>query len=644
MCGLVGFIDRSPRAGAYDMAALAQAMGDVIAHRGPDDHGVWVDPAVGIAFSHRRLSIIDLSVAGHQPMVSACGRYVIIYNGEVYSHEEMRPKLAARGIRFRGYSDTEVILESCAAFGVDYTLEWMIGMFVFALWDRKERVLTIARDRLGIKPLYWGQFGGLFIFGSQLKAMRAHPGWKAEIDRNAVAAYMRHNYIPAPNSIFRGVQKLEPGCLLVLRDGEEPRISRYWDARRIVFAAVQDRLALSDGEACDRLEQLMSDAVSRRMIADVPLGAFLSGGIDSSTVTALMQARSTRPVRTYTIGFREKGMNEAEHAKAVAAHLGTDHTELYVGAGDALAVIPRLPDWYDEPFGDSSQIPTFLISEMTRRHVTVALSGDGGDELFAGYNRYAFAAGPWSALKRLPVALREFGARMMRGLSPASWNRLLAPLPRRLMPSLPGDKIYKMADVLALDDADIFYRTLVSQWRAPESIVGGASEPRGILWDQTVKEAIPDFVDRMQFLDLVTYLPDDILTKVDRASMAIGLEVRVPLLDHRLVDFAFRLPSRFKRRNGVDKWLLRQVLYRHVPQKLVERPKMGFAVPMDSWLRGELREWAEALLAPSRLSADGLLRPELIRRAWQEHLGGSRNWQYLLWTVLMLQAWRERWT
>jgi asparagine synthase (glutamine-hydrolysing) len=400
---------------------------------------------------------------------------------------------------------------------------------------------------------------------------------------------------------------------------------------------------LSDAEATDQLEALLKDAVGRRMIADVPLGAFLSGGIDSSSVVALMQAQSNRPVRTFTIGFSEGGYNEAEHAKAVASHLGTDHTELYVSAEDALATIPRLPEWYDEPFADSSQIPTYLISKMTRQHVTVALSGDGGDELFAGYNRYAFAASSWGMLQMIPAAARRLGARAISAISPAAWDRLLAPVPRRLSFGQPGDKMHKLAAVLALESADVYYRTLVSQWRSPDSIVAGGREPRGILWDDSVKQTVPNFVERMQFLDLVTYLPDDILTKVDRASMAVSLEARVPLLDHRVVEFAFRLPGRFKRRNGKNKWLLRQVLYRYVPPKLVERPKMGFGIPLDIWLRGGLRDWAQSLLAPARLAADGLLNPEPITRAWQEHLGGRRNWQYPLWTVLMLQAWRQRW-
>jgi asparagine synthase (glutamine-hydrolysing) len=643
MCGIAGFIDHSVRAGTYDMAATARAMADTLAHRGPDDGDVWVDPAAGLALSHRRLSIIDLSAAGRQPMVSACGRYVINYNGEVYSHAEIRADLEARGARLRGHSDTEVILEACATFGIRPTLERLIGMFAIALWDRETRTLTLVRDRLGIKPVYWSQQGNLFLFASELKALRAHPGWRPELDRDAVAAFLRYAYVPAPLSVFRGVHKLEPGSILTLSRGGQPQIERFWDARSVVSRAVSQRLDLADEEAAERLEHLLKDAIKRRMIADVPLGAFLSGGTDSSTVVALMQAQSARPVRTFSIGFHDGDVDEAPYAKAVAAHLGTDHTELYVNSADALSVIPRLPDWYDEPFADSSQIPTFLVSSITRKHVTVALSGDGGDELFAGYNRYAFAEGTWNRLRSVPSAVRRGAGRAVEALSPMTWDRMLAPLPRHLRPSQAGDKMHKVAAVLGLEDSEQFYLTLVSQWQKPDALVEGGHEPHGILWDQSIRQAVPDFVERMQFLDLVTYLPDDILAKVDRASMAVSLEARVPLLDHRVVEFAFRLPKRFKRRDGVDKWLLRRVLGRFIPKALIERPKMGFAVPIDVWLRGPLRDWAQALLEPSRLARDGLLRPEPILRAWQEHLAGTHNRQHQLWTVLMLQSWRERW-
>jgi asparagine synthase (glutamine-hydrolysing) len=642
MCGIAGLLDATAGRNV-SLAGTIAAMTGALDHRGPDDSGVWSDEASGLALGFRRLAIIDLSMAGHQPMVSASGRYVIVYNGEIYNANDLRPELEARGVKFRGHSDTEVMLEAFDAFGVPATLDRLIGMFALALWDREKRVLTLARDRLGIKPLYWARFGGLFLFGSEMKALYAHPGWPREIDRDAVTSYLRFGYVPGPISILKGVQKLAPGTILTMKAGSEPAIEPFWSARDIVGAAVGDRFAASPIEAAERLETLLKDAVSRRMVADVPLGAFLSGGIDSSLVVALMQASTSRPVRTFTIGFNEQGYDEAAHAKGVAAHLGTDHTELYVTPEHAQSIIPRLPEIYDEPFADSSQIPTFLISEMTRRHVTVALSGDGGDELFAGYPRYAFAQNVWSRLQWAPPALRRVMAGGIGAVSPACWDKLAGPLAGSLLPRLLGDKMHKAAGVLRADDPDAFYRRVVSQWPEPETLVAGGKEPEGPLGDPTIRDTIPGYVERMQFLDLVTYLPDDILVKVDRASMAMGLEVRVPLIDHRVVDFAFRLPLRLKLRGGTSKWLLRQILYRYVPKALVERPKMGFGVPIDSWLRGPLRDWAESLLDRGRLARGGLIDPEPVRRAWEEHLSGRRNWQYRLWTVLMLEAWRERW-
>lgn len=643
MCGIAGLIDVSSRGDRPGLEGRARAMAESLRHRGPDQQGVWTDEAAGLAFSFRRLAIRDLSPAGHQPMVSASGRFVIAFNGEIYSQDAIQRDLEARGVVFRGHSDTEVMLESFAAFGVARTVERLIGMFAIALWDREEQTLVLIRDRLGIKPLYWGQFGGLFMFGSELKALRAVPGWPTEIDRDSAAAYLRHAYVPGPHTIYKGVKKLPPGAVLTLRRDAEPEVAPYWDARAVVGKAVRERFDLSDADAADRLEALLKDAVGRRLVSDVPLGAFLSGGIDSSTVVALMQAQSTRPIRTFTIGFGEEAYDEARHAKAVAAHLGTDHTELYVDPGHAQAVIPSLPDWYDEPFADVSQIPTYLVSEMTRRHVTVALSGDGGDELFAGYTRYAFAQNLWGHVGRIPMPLRRLAAGAIRGVPPGLWDALLAPLPRNLMSGRAGDRMHKLAGVMGESSGDSYYRALISQWKDPDVMVRGGRERRGILWDEGVAADVPNFVERMQFRDLVTYLPDDILAKVDRASMAVALEARVPLLDHRVVDFAFRLPLRQKLRNGRGKWLLRQVLYRHVPADLVERPKMGFGVPIDSWLRGPLRDWAESLLAERRLADGGIVDPAPVRALWADHLAGRRNAQYPIWVVLMLEAWRERW-
>ncbi len=618
-------------------------MAHTLRHRGPDAEGCWVDAEAGVALAHQRLSIIDLSPNGAQPMTSASGRSIIAYNGEVYNFAEIRDALIAEGRGpFRGGSDTEVVLEACEAWGVERAVKRFIGMFAFALWDRRASELTLVRDRLGIKPLYWAQFGDLFLFGSELKALCAQGGWSAQVDQNAVAAFMRHNYIPAPHTIYRGVSKLPPGAMLRMGRQHQAEISAYWSLDDIVEEGANDPLPGDDTAATDALEALLSDAVRQRMIADVPLGAFLSGGIDSSTVVALMQANSDRPVKTFSIGFAESGFDEAQYAKQVARHLGTDHTELYVEPAQAMAMIERLPEMFDEPFADSSQIPTFLVSELTRPHVTVSLSGDGGDELFAGYNRYFQSAGTVGRLMNAPRPLRASLAGAVNSLSPGVWDRLFNLMPKRWRPAQPGDKLYKLADVLR-GDSGAFYRRLVSHWDDPSGVVPGGREPRGILWDPALADRLPDDIAWMQYLDTLTYLPDDILTKVDRSSMAVSLEARVPLLDHRVVAFAWRLSAQQKIRAGKGKWLLRQVLQRHVPRDLVERPKMGFGIPLDKWLRGPLRDWAEDLLSEHSLAQTGILAPAPIRAKWREHLSTQRNWQYHLWDVLMFQAWARRW-
>jgi asparagine synthase (glutamine-hydrolysing) len=643
MCGVAGLWDRRAGRSPGQLAAAASAMAEVLRHRGPDAGDVWCDADAGVALGHRRLSIVDLSPAGAQPMRSSCGRFVLSYNGEIYNADELRSELAALGRSFRGHSDTEVIVEGMAVWGVEATVKRLIGMFTLALWDRQERTLHLVRDRLGIKPMYWAAFGELFLFGSELKALRAHDGWRPEIDRDAVAAYLRTSYVPGPFTIYRGVRKLPPGAILSLRAGAAPEIRPYWTLEEAARAGQAARFSGSEAEAVDRLDALLGDAVRRRMVADVPLGAFLSGGIDSSTVVALMQAGSERPVRSFSIGFAEQDFDEAPQAAAVARHLGTDHTELYVSPEHAREVIPRLPDLYDEPFADPTQIPTFLVSEMTRRHVTVALSGDGGDELFAGYRRYFEARALFNRLAPLPPPARRAAAAVIGALPPAAWSALGRAVPGRWRQKQLGDKLHKFARVLEGDGND-FYRLVTSHWHDPEDIVLGGAKPRGILGDPSLKALVPDEVERLQYLDTLTYLPDDILTKVDRASMAASLEARVPLLDHRVVEFSWTLPPALKARDGSGgKWLLRQVLHRYVPPALVARPKMGFGVPIDGWLRGPLRAWAEELLAERRLAAEGILDPQPIRRRWQEHLSGTRNWQYALWNVLMLQAWKARW-
>ncbi len=657
MCGFVGFLGGTTLHCTLGNESLLKRMADVITHRGPDNAGYWCDVVQGIGLGHRRLSIVDLSPAGHQPMHSESGRYVMVYNGEIYNHLDLRRELEStvgfriqdsgfsnQGIVWRGHSDTETLLAGFEAWGIQGTIERAIGMFAIAIWDGQTNTLTLARDRMGEKPLYYGWQGGTFLFGSELKAFKAHPAFEGNIDRGALSLYMRRNYIPAPYSIYQGISKLEPGRLLsVSLQQRDPNVLTYWSGAQVAVSGVANAFAGGAEQAVNELEVLLKGAVRQQMMADVPLGAFLSGGVDSSTVVALMQAQSSRPVKTFTIGFNEDGYNEAVYAKAVARHLGTDHTELYVTAEQARAVIPRLPTLYDEPFSDSSQIPTFLVSQLARKHVTVSLSGDAGDELFCGYNRYQMTANLWRKLAAVPLPLRKLAARGLTRIAPQSWNRLASALagfvPRSARFANVGEKLHKGAGVLASQSADALYLGLVSHWHDPASVVIGGHEPSTLLTGNVPAFSGLDDIQHMMALDMLTYLPDDILTKVDRAAMGVSLETRVPFLDHRVVEFAWRLPQSMKLRDGQTKWPLRQVLYRHVPKALIERPKMGFGVPIDIWLRGPLREWAEALLSETHLKREGFFNPAPIRQKWAEHLSGQRNWQYHLWDVLMFQAW-----
>jgi asparagine synthase (glutamine-hydrolysing) len=642
MCGICGIWDQRARRAPAALVATAQRMADRLRHRGPDAGDLWHDAAAGLVLGHRRLSIIDLSPAGAQPMLSSCGRFAISFNGEIYNFTELRQELEAAGRRFRGHSDTEVIVEGAAQWGVAATVKRLIGMFALALWDRRERTLYLARDRLGIKPLYWAERDGTLLFGSELKSLLASEGFAPALDRDALAAFLRLAYMPGPHTIYRGVDHLPPGTILIARNGGAPEIRPFWSLEDVAREGQAARFAGTEEEAVAELDALLRDAVKRRMVADVPLGAFLSGGIDSSTVVALMQADHPRQIRTFTIGFHEQHYNEAEHAKAVAAHLGTDHTELYIDPAHARDVIPRLPDMYDEPFADASQIPTFLVSEMTRRHVTVALSGDGGDEIFGGYNKYFQMRRLLRTFEALPKGAGSVAAAMIRTVPLDAWSSVARLIPENRRPPQLGDKMQKLAFVLD-GGSDNFYRLVISQWANAEELVTGAAPPRVLADDRRFTALIPDPVERMQYLDTLTYLPDDILTKVDRASMAVSLEARVPLLDHRVVAFSWRLPPAWKARPGGGKHLLRRVLDRYVPRRLIDRPKAGFAVPIDSWLRGPLRDWAEGLLDPARLKREDILAPAPIAEKWREHLSGKRNWQYLLWDVLMFQAWKERW-
>ena len=650
MCGIAGFLMSPGLTSSVDPDACACRMAGALFHRGPDDVGVWSDSS-GIALAHRRLAVLDLSAEGRQPMVSASGRFVIVFNGEIYNHAELRLTLENRGIvaAWRGHSDTETLLAGFEAWGVDKTLKHAVGMFALALWDGRDRSLTLVRDRLGEKPLYYGWQGSSFLFGSELKALAVHPSWRADVNRDALALFMRYGYVPAPHSIWRGVHKLLPGSYLTISadasPGDLPVPAVYWRARDVATAAV--RSDLGDQAAADELDRQLRRSVAGQMAADVPLGAFLSGGVDSSIVVALMQAQSDRPVRTFSIGFTESDYNEAVHAKAVAAHLGTDHTEFYVAPSDALAVIPLLPQMFDEPFGDSSQIPTHLVAAMARKHVTVSLSGDGGDELFGGYNRYFWGRAIWRRIGPLPRMVRHGLGLLMTAMPPAAWDGIGNFLPPGLRQPTLGDRVHKLAGVIDVADTDELYRRLVSQHRDPASLVIGGCEAS--IWADEEAAAFAkhvrggDFTERMMFHDLVGYMADDILTKVDRSAMACSLETRVPMLDHRVIEFAWSLPLHMKIRHGQGKWLLRQVLYRYVPKQLIERPKQGFGIPLDSWLRGPLRDWAEALLDESRLRNEGYLDARLVRLKWAEHLSGRRNWQHWLWNVLMFQAWRERW-
>ena len=643
MCGIVGFIDN----GGIDQEkafALGKKMMNAISHRGPDKGGVWCESSEGLVLAHRRLSIVDLSDAGDQPMMSSHGRYVIVFNGEIYNHLAIRKQLDAEGLAptWSGHSDTETILAAVEAYGLEKSLQKFVGMFAFALWDKKQRSLYLARDRVGEKPLYFGEQDNILFFSSELKALRKHPNFVSEVNRDALCLYLRHNYIPQPHTIYKNVFKLPPGNFVKLEKAAEPK--PYWSLVDVISNNYKTN-TLSDNENLEILENALKEAVRLQMQSDVPLGAFLSGGVDSSLIVALMQEQSSKPVKSFSIGFENKEFNEAPFAKAVASHFQTDHHELYVTSKQARDVITELPKLFDEPFSDSSQIPTYLVSKLAKQHVTVALSGDAGDELFGGYNRYHFGSDVYNKMSIFPRAFRQLISSSVTTFSPTTWTNAFNPvnslLPKKIKQKNFGDRLHKFCEILGVESENEFYRILISHWSNPNSLVKGGREPENsITISRDFLEGLP-FAEQMMFFDTLTYLPDDILVKVDRASMGVSLETRAPFLDHRIIELAWQLPLHLKINNGQGKYCLREILFKRIPRSLIERPKMGFGVPLADWIRGPLYDWSEHLLDENRLKQSGYFDVKQIRAKFSEHISGKRNWQYHLWDILMFEAWRD---
>jgi len=649
MCGIAGFWKNSADQNSDWLSETASTMAKTLIHRGPDDSGTWVNPEVGIALGHRRLSIIDISNAGHQPMVSAGGRYVITYNGEVYNFHELRQQLEELEHRFKGHSDTEVMLAAFVQWGVEESVKKFNGMFALAVWDCRDRLLWLARDRIGEKPLYYGVQNGTLFFASELKAIRAHPQFEPKIDRNALASYLRFSYVPTPYSIYEGIWKLLPGHLICFKSPAVLSKSQpYWSLDNVMKHGSQNSFSGSENDAADELEKRLQKTVRSRMVSDVPLGAFLSGGIDSSTIVALMQSQSDRPVNTFTIGFHEQEFNEAVYAKKVVEYLGTNHTELYISPQETMDVIPKLPDMYDEPFADSSQIPTHLISALARKHVTVALSGDGGDELFVGYNRYLHAQKRWRLIESIPIKFRKIISELIMSIPINVFEKTYKGFEFFVQgkPRIPqfSEKLQKAAQTISVSDQNQLFKRLVSIIYMPERYLCSGTEYTSIIDDWSLRKGNSEFVSTMQKLDLLTYLPDDLLLKVDRASMAVSLETRVPFLDHDIVEFVMNLPLEFKLKDDQGKYLLRKILYKYVPKEIMERPKMGFTVPLGEWLKDSLQDWAYNLIDPARLNTEGYFKVDPVMQMWNEHLDGRTNWGHQLWNILIFQSWLEKYS
>ena len=638
MCGISGIFSLSKK--NPDVIKLVQSMNNSLKHRGPDDSGVWNENDFSCILAHRRLSIVDLSVTGKQPMISQSTRFIISYNGEVYNIQELKKILTENNVTLRGHSDTELILELCEILGIENVLKKLIGMFGFALYDRKEKKIYLCRDRLGIKPIYWTLIkNNEFVFSSELKPLILHPLVSKKINRNTISNFLRHGYIPAPFSIYENVFKLEPGKILEISKKDfNPKIKSFWNLQDIIKERKLDKKR-NEQSYITELDDLLNDSVSKRMIADVPVGSFLSGGIDSTTISAIMQKNSLNKIKTFSIGFKESDYNEAEYAKEIAHYLGTEHNELYLTAHEAQEFIPLIPRYFDEPFADSSQIPTYLISKMAVKKVKVALSGDGGDEMFMGYNRYMIAEN-MNWIFRLPNFFKKIIIGIINLGSSNHWNMLSRIFPKKIIPSQLGDKLYKLVKILKDEEPD-FYRTLISSFDYPDSYVISGTEEKGMIWENNFESYITEYVERLKLLDTLTYLPDDILTKVDRSSMAVSLEVRVPILDHRIVEFSWMLPKKIQIKKNQSKWILRQVLKKYIPEKFFERPKMGFGVPIDSWLRKDLKNWGSHLLSDEVFKKHKLLKKNDIQLMWRQHQSNEKNWQYPIWNVLMLHSWAE---